>query len=231
MKKFLFGIVAVVLLAAAGLWWALPAFLQSRIETYLDQHVPMQNRQVHVVLGSPSDIWQGRIERITAEGDQVQTAGLTYAHLKADLRQVDFRLQRLWQDGEFVVERIGGGEVSAFLSAQELQRRLRAQIDAVQNVQVDINTERIAVSGELSLGNLALGRMELEGVPLLKDNRLVMLPSGLRLNRWGISGINSSLMKTVDVYDFRQFPIPVTAQKVELRDGMVVIAATPYKGN
>lgn len=231
MKKFFFGIIAVLVLALVGIWWFLPLYLQRHIEAYLDQHVPMENRQVQVVTGSPWDVWQGRVERITAEGDRVQTSDLTYAHVKADLMQVTFDTQRLWYDREFEIVSIGGGEVSASLAQEELQRRLQAEVDAIDNLQVSITTERIAVSGDLHLGNLSLGTIELDGIPLLKDNRLVVLPNGLRLNRWGVNGVNSALMKTIDVYDFRRFPIPVTAQKVELKNGMIVATATPDKGN
>ena len=231
MKKFFFGVIVVLILAVAGAWWFLPLYLQRHIESYLDQHVPMENRQVQVVTGNPFDVLQGRIERVTAEGDRVQTADLTYAHIKANLEQVRFDAQRLWYDRQFEVAEIGGGEVSASLAQEELQHRLQAEIDAIENLQVNITTEKIAVSGDLHLGNLSLGTIELDGVPLLKDNRLVVLPNGLRLNRWGVNGVNSALMKTIDVYDFRRFPIPVTAQKVELQNGMIVATAIPAKGN
>lgn len=53
MKRSLFGIVAVIILTIVTAWWAVPLMLQKHIEVYLDQSIPMENRQVCVVMGNP----------------------------------------------------------------------------------------------------------------------------------------------------------------------------------
>lgn len=230
MKRSLFGIVAVIILTIVTAWWAVPLMLQKHIEVYLDQSIPMENRQVCVVMGNPLNVCRGQIQRVTVEGNRVQTAGLVYEHVKINFTDLIFDWHKLLTNGMFIATRIGGGEVSASLDQQALERYLKTRVDAVENLQVDIQSDKISVSGELKLGDMSLGTITLEGVPLLKNNHLVLLPNGLRFNRWGINEVQSSLMKAIDIYDFRQFPIRVTAKEVKMTKGVIVVTAAPNQG-
>ena len=109
--------------------------------------------------------------------------------------------------------------------ALDLQTYLQGHVDNIDNLQVKIDDRQINVTGNVDLAGLLSGTVLVSGEPLLYDNVLQIRPTDLKFNNMGFAGVTTNFMKPIKVYDFRDFPWPVTANKVELSNHSVVMTA------
>ncbi|MCI5836855.1 MAG: DUF2993 domain-containing protein [Veillonellaceae bacterium] len=232
MKK-VFAALLVIVLVIFGLGWLyLPSVVEAGLDQYLADNIPMQNRKVRLGWQNPFTLLGGKVVDVEASGEQAELDKLVYDSLHIHLQNVEFEPQELFQNHHFVIRKIGGGSISATLTQEELQRYLVEEVDEtrdVENLSVRLANQRLIVSGHVQIGKLLSGDVEVVGEPLLNDNVLLIQPREVKLNKMGISGLGNHLVGPIVIYDFRKFPIPVTANQVVAADGKVTATAVPHK--
>lgn len=225
MKKFLLLIIILLLIVFGIGWFALPKMVESGLEGYLAEKVPSEKIEVKMDLQNPLLLLAGTVSHIRADGSRVTLDPLTYDHLTIDLNHVKFNMLKLVTEHRFEPESIGGGTLGATLTAADLQTYLQGRVDNIDNLQVEIDDRQINVTGDVDLAGLLSGTVLVSGEPLLYDNVLQIRPTDLKFNNMGFAGVATNFMKPIKVYDFRDFPWLVTANKVELSNHSVVMTA------
>lgn len=225
MKKFLLLIIILLLIVFGVGWFALPKMVENGLENYLAEKVPSEKIEVKMDLQNPLLLLAGTVDHIRADGSRVALDSLTYDRLTIDLRNVKFNMRKLLADHRFEPESIGGGTLGATLTVADLQTYLQEHVDNIDNLQVRIDDHQINVTGNVDLAGLLSGTVLVSGEPLLYDNVLQICPTDLKFNNMGFAGVTTNFMKPIKVYDFRDFPWPVTANKVELSNHSVVMTA------
>ncbi len=229
MKKLFTLLLIILLLAFGATWFLLPSMVRDGLEAYLVEEIPMHDLTVELADTNTFDLLSGKINRAEADGTEVVMDNLTYDEINLELKQVEFDLETLVFDKKFIVKKIAGGEISATLTEAEVQNYLHQEITNIDNIQVAITPRQIEIAGNIDVAGFLSGEIKVAGELLLTDNILMVRPTGVQFNSMGISGLTSAIMKPIEIYDFRKFPIPVTANKVDMLDGKVRVTAVPHK--
>lgn len=229
MKKLLFVLFLIVAVVLGAAWFFLPSLVKDGLESYLHDTIPMEKVQVEMEHQNPFTLLSGEVDSISAKGEKVVLGDLTYDRVNIELKNLQFDVKQLLTDKKFIVQRIEGGNIEMSVSESALQEYLSKELSHFKNIAVGITPKQLEVAGDVNLAGLMSGRVEIMGEALLSDNKLFIHPNGLRFNSMGISGLTSQVMKPIEVYDFRKFPIPVAANKVEMKPGEVTVSATPHK--
>ncbi len=230
MKKFILTILVLLLVVVGAGWIFLPKVLESSLQSYLEQEVPAQKITVSVPAANPLQLLSGTVGEVKATGEKVLLDKMTYDKVDIDLKDVTFKVGDLLWERRFTPTYVGGGQILATLTQEELQSYIQKEVGHIENVRVHIDARQVNVSGDVDIAGLLKGNLQILGQVLIDDNKLVVMPEGLRFNNMGISGLGSQLMKKIEVYDFRKFPIPVKATGIQLQEGKVTATAVPVAG-
>ena len=230
MKKFILIILLLLLIVVGAGWFFLPKVLESSLQSYLKQEVPMQKVTVSVLNANPLQLLSGNIAEVKATGEKVLLDKMTYDKVDIHLQDLSFKVGDLFLHQRFTPIYIGGGQMLATLTEDELQTYIQKEMKHIDHVRVHIDTRQVNVSGDVDIAGLLKGNLQILGQVLIDDNKLVVMPEGLRFNNTGISGLGAPLMTKIEVYDFRKFPIPVKATGVQLEEGKVTVTANPVPG-
>ena len=82
-------------------------------------------------------------------------------------------------------------------------------------------------AGTINVGGFLKGKAEITGMLDLNKNVLYFEPQRFTLNGTTISGLNSSLLEPIAIYDFNEFPISVKADSISVKDEAIRIKVTP----
>ncbi len=227
MKKIISFVVILVLLAV-GIQFALPYYMSHKIQGQIQETFKPTKTSVSLTSWPAIKILVGKIDSFDAELSGVHTkSGLTFSSVKIQAYELSVKLKDLYSGSKFVPQAIGRGTIEGIITEQELTEYMKNHIESLTDASIIIRDNEATLTGHFSLAGLLKGTATIHGNIYLNHNCLVFAPKDFSINGLTINGLNTSVLSTIEMYNFDNFPIPVTADKVETENGNVKVYLTP----
>ncbi|MDY3983281.1 MAG: LmeA family phospholipid-binding protein [Veillonellaceae bacterium] len=227
MKKFLTFIIIVVAAVYFGSQYYLPQYVGNRIATQLESKLSADDATVRVDSSPAMALLWGQIDVFRGDVENVQLGKLVVSDIHFDLSHLSISPQALLLNHQVVLTSMGTGSIEGTVTQANLKTFLESSISGFKVEEVHIRTNTISMSGPINLGGLIQGRATITGELEIKNNALYFAPEHFAINGMDVSGMNMSVMKSLRLYDFSTFPIPVTAYKIESSGGAIHIFVKP----
>ncbi len=227
MKKII-SLVVILVLLAVGIQFGLPYYMSHKIQGQIQETFKPTKTAVSVNSWPAIKILVGKIDSFDAELTGVHTkSGLTFSQLNIQAYEVSVSLKDLYSGSHFVPQSIGHGTIEGVITEQELTAYLKDHVKNLEDASINIRDNEATLMGHFNFAGLLKGTATIHGNIYLNHNCLVFSPKDFSINGLMINGLNTSVLSTIEMYNFDNFPIPVTADKVETENGNVKVYLTP----
>lgn len=227
MKKFIILVIVLALLGV-GIQFGLPYYMSHKVQNQIEETFKPSQITVNVTSWPAVKILVGKLDAFEADLTGVQTkSGLTFSKVKITAYEVDMSLSDLYNGREFVPKSIGHGSIEGVITQKDLTDYLKGQIKNLNDASIVLKGNDATLTGHFDFAGLLKGTATIHGNIYLNHNALVFSPVDFSINGLTINGLNTSVLSNIEMYNFDNFPVPVTADKVETEDGNVTVYLTP----
>lgn len=227
MKKFLgFLLVLVIIVAIAG-QYLLPKYIGMRIEDQLDESLHPSDQTVVVESMPAVKLLYGDVDAIRGNLENVKLGALSFTGFHYELDNITVNPVTLIMNQKLDVLSVQKSTMKGIVTKDDLTQYMEAQVKGLENTIVSMKDEKITVTGTINVGGFLKGKAEITGMLDLNKNVLYFEPQRFTLNGTTISGLNSSLLEPIAIYDFNEFPISVKADSISVKDEAIRIKVTP----
>jgi hypothetical protein len=177
----------------------------------------------------------GRIDTLTIETKQIETATLAIDSMAMTVHDISVNLGAILTRSQLVVSRANEASVVIRISAANLRRYVLDNVRGLSQPQVKLTQDRVAIAGDMSFAGTPVlvaiqGRFVADGdrkIRLAVDQLSI---DGVQLPEQATGTIIAALGGAELFIDVSRFPLPLTLKQVEMTDGWLIIrAATPTR--
>lgn len=227
MKKFLLFIVFLIIICLVGAQFVVPKYMESLVESEIDTSLQPSSQTVVIESTPAFKLVYGQADRVAGTLENVKLGKLNFSSFHYEANNIVINPISLIASHEVDVLSLGPSYVEGIVLEDDLKKFLIQNTEGLQDANVVINNDRIALTGTINIMGSLKGTASLEGVLQLKDNVLSFAPSRFTVGGLTISGITSQQLKPISVYDFNNFPAPVKAESVTVEKGEIHIKIKP----
>lgn len=177
----------------------------------------------------------GRIDTLTIETKQIETATLAIDSMAMTVHDISVNLGAILTRSQLVVSRADEASVVIRISAANLRRYVLDSVDGLSEPQVKLTEGKVAIAGDMSFAGTPV-LVSMEGRFVADGDRKVRLAvdqlsiDGVKLPEQATGTIMAALGGPELFIDVSRFPLPLTLKQVEMTDGWLIIrAATPTR--
>ena len=199
MKKILIFIVLLIIVCVVGAQFVVPKYMESIVEDELNQSLKPSSQTVVIESTPAFKLVYGQADHAAGTLENVQLGKLNF----------------------------GPSYAEGIVLEDDLKKFLIQNTEGLQDANVVINNDRIALTGTVNIMGSLKGTASLEGALQLKDNVLSFAPSRFTVSGLTIAGITSQQLQPISIYDFNNFPVPVKAESVNVENGEIHIKIKP----
>ena len=227
MRNFLIGIIVVTAVVVGIAQFFLPSYISGQLESRVTEVLKPEKSDLHVDSTPAVRMLAGHFDSIAGELNTVQLGDLEFSAIRLDLKNIEIDPFDLAMNKTVTVSNAGGGYVEGIVTEGALKAFMEKKVNGLSVDSVTLNAEGVSVTGEISIGGFLSGTATVGGQMELKNNALVFSPQRLAINGTTIGGLTSAVLKEIAIYDFVNFPIPVTAERIDLSGGEMHVMITP----
>lgn len=228
MKKFLLFLLIVVVAILVAAQILLPKYVESRIQDELNKALQPDSQVVSVEAQPGFKLLYGEADHVYGTLENVRLGKLNFSSFHYDASQILVNPISLLATQTVDVLNVGNATIDGTVTSGDLSTYLSSQVGGdMKDVQVNIGKDKIILSGEMNIGMILRGTVQLEGNLELKGNSLVFSPKRFTLNGATIPGMTSNVLEQTEIYDFNNFPIPVQAERLIVDNGEIHIKVKP----
>ncbi len=218
------GLLFIILIVSSET--VLPFLAQSTFRTKLGQRAATQD--VQVTLGSsPSALLAlGRIQNLDAVLHQAKVGQVYLKELTLKGRNVQLDMSALFREEGVQVQYAEELTLKGIVDEENLREVLQRKIDKIENVQVDINRERILVTANAKVfGRVA--DIEMEGKILEDSGSLYFFMTRLDMKNTRIGTAKlGDMFGNIQLTAPNKLPFGMKIRQVEQTDGAVILTAS-----
>lgn len=227
MKKFFGTIIFLVLLIVIAAQVLLPKFIEMCIESELDSKLHPSSQTVIVDAMPAVKLLYGDADSIRGTMENVQLNNLNFTGFHYEFNNILVNPVSLLANQKIEVLRNGNGTIEGIVTNDDLTDYMEKQISGMTDASTTIEGGKITVNGTINVGGFLKGNAQITGILDLDNNVLRFEPQRFSLNGATVSGLNSSLLRPVTIYDFNEFPMPITARSLTVKNGEIRVKVIP----
>lgn len=177
----------------------------------------------------------GRIDTLTIETKQIETATLAIDSMAVTVHDIAVNMGALLTRSQLNVERADQATVVIRVSAANLRRYVFANVKGLSEPQVKISAGKVLIAGDMSYAGTPVlvaieGRFIADGPRKIRFAVDQLSLDGSLLPAEATATIMAALGGAELFIDVSKFPLPLTIEQVKMTDGWLIIeAATPAR--
>ena len=177
MKKFLILIVLLIIVCVVGAQFVVPKYMESIVEDDLNQSLKPSSQTIVIESIPAFKLVYGQADHASGTLENVQLGKLNFSSLHYEANNIVINPISLIASHEVEVLSLGPSYVEGIVLEDDLKKFLIQNTEGLQDANVVINNDRIALTGTVNIMGSLKGIACLEGALQLKDNVLSFAPS------------------------------------------------------
>lgn len=227
MKKFLLFIIFLIVVILIAAQFLLPDLVSRQIEDTMGKKLNTSEATVRIEAKPAARILLGEVDHLSGNFENAQLGALTFSDVHVNLKSVQVNPFQLILTRQVEITSLGNGEIETLITNADLEALINKSVKGLNDARVNITEDGVELTGQVNVGGFLKGAASVSGTLVIKDNQLVFAPNRFAIQGINVSGLNSSLLKDVPIYDFGNFPITAEAERVILKTGEVHIIVRP----
>lgn len=224
MKRLLIILLVVLVVLGIVAQFLLPKLVEQKIQAKIEETFKPSQVTVKVNASPAIKMLWGSVDSIEANLEEVKLKNdLTLSTADMNLKGVTFSVKEMLSGGIFTPQSVEDGFLDLSLSAKNLSDYMDKNVKGLDHVSVAFDNDKMKLNGHFNIGGIIEGEASTNGLVIIKNNTLIYGPENFSINGFSIRGINMPVMKEISIYNFSDFPIPVTASSVKTADGKVKV--------
>lgn len=174
MKKFLIFIVLLIIVCVVGAQFVVPKYMESIVEDELNQSLKPSSQTVVIESTPAFKLVYGQADHAVGTLENVQLGKLNFSSLHYEANNIVINPISLIASHEVEVLSLGPSYVEGIVLEDDLKKFLIQNTEGLQDANVVINKDRIALTGTVNIMGSLKGTASLEGALQLKDNDFII---------------------------------------------------------
>ncbi|MDT8903931.1 DUF2993 domain-containing protein [Anaeroselena agilis] len=170
-------------------------------------------------------MFDGRFDSVRIHANDSKVDKITFAELDATLKDVALDMPALITQGKVAFRGVRDVDLTAVITQDELSRFLNQTVKGVKNAKVRIEPDKINVSANFILGQIASIAIALDGKVVGDGHRIKFVTDRFLINNTAVGNIGGSVLTEIPLVDLRKLPFGVKAKKVVMDAGKITITA------
>lgn len=228
MKKLLYVLIIMLVIVLVGLQFLLPPMLNQKVLDGINNTLNPASSQVVITSIPAAKLLIGKVDEIEADVTEAKLKdGLVFKSIHLVAQDVGFNVASLYSGKEFILDTVGSGKLEGVLTEDEINAYLAQKLDKMVDPEIRITPDEVALQGRVSIGGFLEGTVTATGTIEVKGNTIIFAPRRMSLNGTNLPSITSAILKEVPIYNFDNFPFPVSAKEVEAQKGSLHVTVVP----
>ena len=224
MRNFLVKTVVSVLVVAGivvgGSSLVLPTLVSNQVEERLQGALHPESQSMRIESSPGFKLAMGDIDSFRGYVDGVALGKLKVQRLAFDLRDIRISPMELFVDQRLHFTSFGQGHIEGIIHQDDLKRYIEQHLSSSSAKGLSIETVEISgrgvvMSGRIDVGGFLSGKVTIQGRLEIEGNTLQFATEKLSIGGASLNRLSSGVVKSIPLYDFGKFPIPVQLDRVE----------------
>ena len=203
-----------------GSSFLLPTLVSHEVESRLESALHPETQSMRVESSPGFKLVLGEIDSFRGSLDGVTLGKLKVQRLTFDLRQIQIEPKELFFDQQLRFTSFGQGHIEGVIHQDDLKRYIEQHLSNSSTKGLSIETVEISgrgvvMSGRIDVGGFLSGKVTIQGRLEIEGNTLQFATEKLSIGGASLNRLSSGVVKSIPLYDFGKFPIPVQLDRVE----------------
>ena len=217
------GLLFIILIVSSET--VLPWLVRGMVTAKLTKHVVSEDMQVAIGSVPSARLLLGDIQTLDAVLHQAKVGQIYVKELTLTGKNIRINMPALFHEEGLQVDHADELKLKGIVDEENLREVLQRQIDKIENVQVNINRERVLVTANAKI----FGRMadiEMEGQVMEDGGSLFFCMTRLDIKNTRIGTARlGDLFGNIQLVSFDKMPMGMKIRQAEQIDGAVVVTA------
>ena len=223
-RNFFFKTIVVCLaifgIVIGGSSLLLPRLASEQLESHLQDRLHPEGQSLRVESSPGIKLAFGDIDTFRGDLDGVNLGQLRVQRLHFDLRQMKVSPTELYMNQRLQFTNLGKGHIEAVIHQDDLKQFIEQRFsdknaNALSIETVDVTNRGVIMEGHINVGGFLSGKLILQGQLEIEGNTLQFATEKLSIGGSSLHGLSNGAVKSIPVYNFNDFPIPVVLDRVE----------------
>lgn len=224
MRNFLVKTVVSVLVVAGivvgGSSLVLPTVVSSQVEERLQSALHPESQSMRIESSPGFKLAMGDIDSFRGYVDGVALGKLKVQRLAFDLRDIQISPMELFVDQRLHFTSFGQGHIEGIIHQDDLKRYIEQYLSnsSAKGLTIDtveISDRGVLMGGRIDVGGFLSGKVTIQGRLEMDGNTLYFATEKLSIGGATLNRLSSGVVKSIPLYDFDEFPMPVRLDRVE----------------
>ncbi len=224
MRNFLVKTVVSVLVVAGivvgGSSLVLPTLVSTQVEERLQSALHPDSQSMRIESSPGFKLAMGDIDSFRGYVDGVALGKLKVQRLAFDLRDIQISPMELFVDQRLHFTSFGQGHIEGIIHQDDLKRYIEQYLSnsSAKGLTIDtveISDRGVLMGGRIDVGGFLSGKVIIQGRLEMDGNTLYFATEKLSIGGATLNRLSSGAVKSIPLYDFGGFPIPVRLDRVE----------------
>lgn len=224
MRNFLVKTVVSVLVVAGivvgGSSLVLPTLVSNQVEERLQGALHPESQSMRIESSPGFKLAMGDIDSFRGYVDGVALGKLKVQRLAFDLRDIQISPMELFVDQRLHFTSFGQGHIEGIIHQDDLKRYIEQYLSnssakGLTIETVEISDRGVLMGGRIDVGGFLSGKVIIQGRLETDGNTLYFATEKLSIGGATLNRLSSGAVKSIPLYDFGEFPIPVRLNRVE----------------
>lgn len=229
MRKLLIGLVVIVIAAAVGAVYALPSYINSQIETKIQQKIKAEQVTAQIETSPNYMLLFGDVDNLNLEATNVNLDKVTLNKLTVNGTNLDISVEDLLLARRLVINSADTFSIVGTIDEANLAKLLNEKVSNISNIAVTIAPSGIVATGKISFFGHSVDVI-VNGNIVLENNNLIFRISDVSTANDFLGKINLNLKKDIQIGNSQSLPIDgAQFTNVEQQNGQILIEANVNK--
>lgn len=224
MRNFLVKTVVSVLVVAGivvgGSSLVLPTLVSNQVEERLQGALNPESQSMRIESSPGFKLAMGDIDSFRGYVDGVTLGKLKVQRLAFDLRNIQISPMELFVDQRLHFTSFGQGHIEGIIHQDDLKRYIEQYLSnssakGLTIETVEISDRGVLMGGRIDVGGFLSGKVIIQGRLETDGNTLYFATEKLSIGGATLNRLSSGAVKSIPLYDFGEFPIPVRLNRIE----------------
>lgn len=228
MRKLLYVFLIMLVVVVIGLQFLLPPMLNQKVVDSINRAFNPTSSQVVITSVPAAKLLIGNVDGIEADIVNAKLKdGLVFKSIHLVAKDVGFNITSMYGNKDFAPDSVGSGRLEGVLTEEAVSTYLSKKLEKLDQAVVRFTPDEVALQGRVTIGGFLEGTITAMGTVEIKGNTVIFAPHKMSLNGTNLPSITSAILKEVPIYNFDEFPFPVTVKEVEAQKGSLRVVVVP----